>query len=315
MIQTYGFSIVGSSHLKNGVKCQDANKTIKLENNITIAAVADGVGSCKYADVASSIAVDVSVRVCSDEIKANHSCDLLNVIEKAFTQAEIEIDKRSLSENHMITDYDTTLSLVIYDGKHITYGHSGDGGIIGLTTHGDYVKMTYPQKSDDGGVIPLRRIWENTWVIGRAEEEFASVLLATDGVYDVLFPYLLKGQPIQVYVPLIRCFMDNTILKVSDENIDSVSQELEIYLNSDACAAITDDKTVLVLINGDIQPKTKENSYYAEPDWDALKLEWDKKAYPHLYPKKDDSRAKDNIADLSIEGSVQDKPFPPPQIW
>ena len=282
MLHSYGFSIVGSSHLKKGGVCQDANKIITLDNGTIIAAIADGVGSCKYSDIASSIAVDVSARVCADEIKTDGNCDLLKVIEKAFTQAEREIDKRSLSENHLITDYDTTLSLVIYDGKHIAYGHCGDGGIIGLTPEGDYITTTSPQKTDGIYVIPLRA-GKNTWIIGKSEEEFASVLLATDGVYDIFFPYLLKGQPVEVYVPLIRYFMDNNILKASEKTIEAIGKEREDYLNSKACISITDDKTIVVLINGDVRPELKEDKYYAEPDWDALQLDWNKKAYPHLY--------------------------------
>jgi len=290
--------MIGSSHEKKGTKCQDANKIIKLENGVIIAAIADGVGSCKYSDVAASIAVEVSLRVCADEIKSNADSDLLKVIEKAFAQAEREIDERSLSENHLITDYDTTLSLAIYDGKHVTYGHCGDGGIIGLTIEGSYVKITSPQKSDDGQyVIPLRR-GKDTWVIGKAQEKFASVLLATDGVYDTFFPYLLKGQLVEVYVPLIRYFMDNNVLKSSEKTIAAIKKERKDYLNSESCASITDDKTVVVIVNGDIQPEEKDKEYYAEPDWDALQLEWNKKAYAHLYAKSEDSNIDDEAVNL-----------------
>jgi len=301
MIYVYGFSAEGSSHSNNRVGCQDANKFCSTGNGWIVAAIADGVGSCKYSDVASSIAVEVSVRVCIDEIKKDgDKCDLLKVIEKAFTQAEREIDNHSLSKNHLITDYDTTLSLVIYDGKHITYGHSGDGGIIGLTTEGDYVKITVPQKSEGFYVIPLRA-GRDKWIIDCAKEEFASILLATDGVYDVFFPYLLKEQHVEVYIPLIRYFMDNNILKVSNKTIDTVGKERKDYLNSVACSSITDDKTVLVLINGDVLPKLKADGYYAEPDWDALQLEWNKKAYPHLYNEEKSSETKTIVVDSKSE--------------
>jgi len=287
MIFTYGFSAAGSSHISKGTGCQDANKIEMAENGWIVAAVADGVGSCKYSDVASDIAVNTSVRICLDEIKnGGDNCDLLKVIEKAFAQAEREIDERSLSENHLITDYDTTLSLAIYDGKHITYGHSGDGGIVGLTNDGDYVKITTPQKKEGIYVIPLRS-GKDTWIIDRANGEFASVLLATDGVYDIFFPYLLKGQNVEVYVPLIRYFMDNNIFKMSKETADAVGKERKDYINSDNCSSITDDKTIVVLVNGDVQPTVKDDGFYAEPDWESLQLEWNKKAYPHLYNKAD----------------------------
>jgi len=289
MIRAYGFSVVGSSHTRKGVGCQDANKICSTENGWMIAAIADGVGSCKYSDIASSIAVDASIRVCLEEVKTNGvQCDLLRVIEKAFTHADAEIDKRSLAEGHLITDYDTTLSLVIYDGKRVTYGHCGDGGIIGLTTNGDYLKITSPQKLEGMYVIPLRS-GKDTWVIKQAEGLYASVLLATDGVYDMFFPCLLEGQAVDIHVPLIRYFMDNNLLNVSCKTIQAVRKEREDYINSDACKTITDDKTIVVLINEDIRPALKDKPYYAEPDWEALQLAWDRKAYPHVYPHKEDT--------------------------
>jgi len=299
MIFKYEYSVAGSSHVSNGVVNQDAKKIETAANGWVVAAVADGVGSCKYSDVASAIAVDVSVQVCLEEIKNDgDKCDLLQTIEKAFTQAERVIDNHSLSEGHFITDYDTTLSLVIYDGKQITYGHSGDGGIIGLTKTGNYVKITTPQKKEGVYVIPLRE-GKDSWIINRADGDFSSVLLATDGVYDIFFPYLLKGQPTEIYVRLIRYFMDNNIMHFAEVTKDAVSKEREDYLNSDACVSITDDKTLVVLVNGDVMPTVKDDFYYAEPDWSVLQLEWDKKAYPHLY--------KDNDSDIVANENGEEK--------
>jgi serine/threonine protein phosphatase PrpC len=298
MIYAYGFSTIGSSHQKRGTVCQDANKIIRLNDGMIIAAVADGVGSCQYSDIASSMAVEISTEVCADEIKADGNCDLNTVIKKAFTKAEQEIDKYSLSKNHPLSEYDTTLTLAIYDGKTVVYGHCGDGGIIGLSQDGSYVKITTPQKNEGIYVIPLRA-GEETWIIGKAEEEYAALLLATDGVYDIFFPYLLKGQAVDIYVPLIRYFLDNRILQATDDTIEDIAKEQERFINGENCASITDDKTFLVMINGDIQPALKDDDYYAEPDWDTLQEQWNKKAYPHLYEEPNDSETEEIIAEES----------------
>jgi serine/threonine protein phosphatase PrpC len=290
MILTYGFSDTGSSHIKKDTVCQDSNKILCLDNGMVIAAIADGVGSCKYSDEASRIAVNVSVTVCAEEIATSGAAELTAVIEKAFNKAEREIDEFSLSKGHLLTEYDTTLSLVIYDGKHITYGHCGDGGIIGLTNGGDYIKITEPQKVEEVYVLPLRD--KSRWVFGSHEAEFASILLATDGVYDTFFPYLLKRQPVEVYVPLIRYFMDNNQIRASKKNIEAIGKKRQDFINSKACSAITDDKTLVVLINEEVMPMLKDDAYYDEPDWDALQEEWNKKAYPHLY--KDEEPAPEN---------------------
>jgi hypothetical protein len=209
-------------------------------------------------------------------------CDFESRIERAFTLAELEIYKLALSTPPPVSESDTTLSLVIYDGCKVTYGHSGNGGVIGLTQDGDYIAITSPQKSEGIYVVPLRA-GVDSWAIGAADGRFAGVLLATDGVYDTFFPYLLKGQPVEIYIPLIQFFMDNRVLGVSGDTIGSIQEARMGFLESEACAAITDDKTVVVLVDGDIVPEAKEDAFYGEPDWDALQLEWDKKAYPQLY--------------------------------
>jgi len=293
MIYTYGFSITGSSHDAKGIKCQDANKIRELANGMVIAAVADGVGSCKYSDVAAQIAVDESTAFCEENLKAGlKNRDLITLIEEAFTKAETAIEKKSLDDNQPLPEYDTTLDLVIYNEKQIVYGHCGDGGIVGLTVNGDYIKVTNPQKNEGIFVIPLRngsRGKNNTWEFGYMQEELASVLLATDGVYDTFFPYLLKGQAVEIYVPLIRYFMDNNRVHITKDNIGEITEARKAFLISDDCKTITDDKTLLVLINEKVMPELKDDSYYAEPDWDALQLEWNKKAYPHLYEKKEET--------------------------
>lgn len=306
MIQSYGFSIVGTSHEAKGTDCQDANIVRSVQHNgqIVIAAVADGVGSSKHSDIASKIAVEVSSAFCESKLKEKAGAAVLtDIIEEAFLEAELAIEKRSLSDGKPLPDYDTTLDLAIYDGKWVHYGHCGDGGIVGLTYKGDYVKITTPQKNDGIYVVPLRngsKYANNTWDFGTVEEEFAGILLATDGIYDIFFPYLLRGQPVDVYVPLIRYFMDNNVLTASAKNIEAISKEREGFFSGDESASITDDKTLLVLINDEAMPELKDDAFYDEPDWELLQEQWNKKAYPHLYKSDteqpdDTSSAKEDV--------------------
>lgn len=52
-------------------------------------------------------------------------------------------------------------------------------------------------------------------------------------------------------------------------------------------AQVNDDKTVIVLVNPDVEVRSQAPEYYAEPDWTKLKCEydelWKRKAYPHLH--------------------------------
>ena len=297
MIISYGMSIVGTSHVSKNTPCQDSHRYETLDNGWLVAAVADGVGSAKHSEVASKMACDVFVETCKSLITKNTAItDTQSILAEAYRTADAKIKDYVYGLEDLITDYDTTLSTVIYDGKHLVYGHSGDGGIVALTYEGDYIKVTEPQKADDGiCVIPLRA-GETHWEFGECDADVASVLLATDGVYDNFMPYLLRGQPVEFYIPLIRWFMDNSGIGITSENREQVEESRKKFLCGDSCRAITDDKTILVAFNADVVPALKDDSYYAEPDWAKLQDEWNRKAYPHLY--KNDSKKSENADEV-----------------
>ncbi len=283
---SYGMSIVGTSHVEKQAPCQDSHRFEALDNGWTAAVVADGVGSAKHSEVASKMACDVFIETCKELISDSTQIEeAKDIIAEAYKRADNAIKAHAAELEDFISEYDTTLSAVVYDGRKFCYGHSGDGGIVALTVHGDYIKVTSPQKAEDGiCVIPLRA-GERFWEFGVCEEETASILLATDGVYDNFTPYLLREQPVEFYIPLIRWFMDNTIIGITEENRQQVEESRKSFLCSESCKTITDDKTVLVVFNADVLPGLKDDSYYAEPDWAELQQQWNKKAYPHLYKK------------------------------
>lgn len=57
MISSYCFSLVGRDHIKNQMPCHDSSLIKAISRSWKIAVVADGVGSCKHAEIASEIAV------------------------------------------------------------------------------------------------------------------------------------------------------------------------------------------------------------------------------------------------------------------
>lgn len=307
MLLSYGMSHVGSSHISKGVPCQDSNRIVTLPNEWIVAAIADGVGSARHSDIASNLATEKFVSRCENDITPEMSAEeIKEVILSAFYDANTAIRECASENDHIITEYDTTLSGVVYTGKTVIYGHSGDGGIVGLTNSGDYVLITKPQKAEDGiCVIPLRA-GESSWEFGVCENEFASVLMVTDGVYDVFTPYLLRDQQMPLYIPLIRYFMDNNVLKLNQDNCSEVAESRINFINGDKCKSITDDKTIVVLVNSDIKPEMKEEDYYKEPDWAKLQDDWNRRAYPHLYKKQEDSNVPTNES-ITNENEVEDK--------
>ena len=236
MIIHYGFSLVGKSHLVKKTCCQDAHRVLKMENGWIIAAVADGVGSAKNSQIGSRIAVDTVVEFCNEHMPWDYNLiSIKSMMRTAYNYAFKQILRESKKSNEPIDSYDTTLTMVIYDGKRIIYGHSGDGAIIGLTVYGDYIEVTKPQKGPDGvTVIPLRSGYTQ-WVIDTYEEDLASVMLMTDGMLDTLCPYLLKditNKKDNIYMPLGLYFSDPTGWPEDADELSGEFNEIKSFIES-----------------------------------------------------------------------------------
>ncbi len=75
--EIYGESVQGASHIRNGIVCQDSYKYVKISDDVTVLAVADGHGSdsCPLSKSGSKIATNVFCSVMTDLYK-NFSADM-----------------------------------------------------------------------------------------------------------------------------------------------------------------------------------------------------------------------------------------------
>ena len=292
MLYTYGISQPGTYHIKNGIVCQDSHHIIRAGKESAIAAVADGLGSAEHSDVGSQIAVSVSTEYCRRHITANTNAgQLLDIMRAAFTAALRAIEKEAAAKDRAQDLYDTTLTLVILIRDTLFYGHSGDSGIIALTTQGRYKQVTTQQRDQYGRVFPL--FFEEKWEFDKFESKVSSVLLATDGMLETFFPIYIKDSPDNIHVSLAQFFMDPQSLRISKLGQSAITIQMAEFLEKIPDEQVNDDKTVVVLVNPSIKTKQQPEEYYREPDWAELKKKhdekWKREAYPGLY--------KDNQAD------------------
>ena len=286
MIYTYGITLQGAYHIKNDIVCQDAHEIKNCGNDLVIAAVADGLGSEIHSDIASKIAAEMSTGYCEQNITQNKTAEeILDIIGISFFKARQAIEEEARSNDHDADQYDTTLSLAVLMGDTLYYGHSGDSGIVALTVEGRYENVTEQQRDGEGCVFPL--FFEDEWVFGQFDKKVCSVFLATDGLYETLFPYLIRNEPVSIHVKLAQYFMDNQILKIDEAGESAVAAGIEEFLKNIPENQVSDDITVVVLVNTSVSSARQPDSYYIEPDWVELKRkfddEWKRQAYPHLY--------------------------------
>lgn len=289
MIHHYGVRQQGAYHIKNNIVCQDAYHIQYINERFAIAAVADGLGSELYTDVASQIAAEKSVAYCVENIPATaKEEDILKTIKEAFRFALDTINDTARSNGHEIDQYDTTLALAVYREGAVYYGNAGDSGIVVLNQDGTYESITTQQRDENGCVFPLF-FGEEKWVMG-IKENVASVFLATDGMYETLFPHLLQGNDVPIYVALAHYLMSEECLNFTSTPDNEVEERMDAFVRSIPGDQVSDDKTVLVMLDTEVAVTKQPPEYYQSPDWEALKKkrdeEYRRRAYPHLFGKK-----------------------------
>ncbi len=310
----------GKSHLKNGKENQDAYCVLPLQN-MWIAAVADGVGSCQYAEKASKIAVEtVANFVCDNMPIDNAPISVKSMLRTGFNRALKEIQKEAEKNNRKICEYETTLMVVIFDGRRGYFASVGDGGIIGLKMDGTYIELTTRQQTEDGFVIPLSAGY-GYWQISEIEEDLAAICLVTDGIRDkIVNAFLEQG----LYVPLLMLFSNPYVIQFLRRKDFNYSQFVDnpssvprsmIYnalyyglrreglkkataLNIvstikrgmlfDLLDNITDDKTIVCLYHDQLRADSQGAKYYMEPNWKRIFEKRQKLLYPTGYEYEND---------------------------
>lgn len=286
MISSYNFSLIGRDHSKNHMPCHDSSLIKEISSSWKIAIVADGVGNCKHAEIASEIAVKEVAELIEKQFPpyTSDARAYFSVIHAAMHGAanaiEAYVEKNDYG-NEM--EYQTTLSVAIMSSKTLYYGNAGDSGIIALDNQGQYHLLTKKQNDDLGRVysIPTNRLFE----IGKVSFVPVAVLCMTDGLYDNVVPTALRNSKFHVNVPFANMFVTYALglEKFKEaEAVENCKNSLIKYLQSDECKSMNDDLSVaaLININSDLR---KEDIKWTDPQIDFYALKWDEvSVYPSI---------------------------------
>lgn len=271
----YKVNIPGPYHIKNGIPCQDAYCIRETPDGVIVAAVADGLGSETHSDKGAKIASSFAVTFCKQNYKSEMTeHEVISLLRRAYTKAYALVEKTAINEGNDVDQYDCTLCTVIYDGKTLYYGQSGDSGLIVGSNDGGYYKITEQQRDEDNNVYPLC-FGPEYWDFGKVNVNVVSVMLMTDGVWDQACPPILKNEQQQINIGFVDMFLNH--FGLTDTEVRNLEREATRYMRNFSQKRLDDDKTIVVIINSDAKPSRREESYYAAPDWDELAQERDKR--------------------------------------
>ena len=266
MLFAYGISIAGKSHIDRGKECEDACDYKVVNGNCVIAAVADGVGSASHSGEGAKIAVKSALEIIEKCMPRQwDALSIVPIITAAFSYARKEIIKTAEESLRIEADYDTTLSLVVYNGEYFGYGHCGDGGIVVLDCENKTETVTARHKGEEYNVVIPLRGGAGSWEFGYYDKAVCAILLMTDGVFDFAHPPFLDTPYNKFVIPFLRARC------VQEEDIGAITNDLAtLFKEGELYERITDDKTLVGVINNDFLLPELTPEDVAEPDWAGI---------------------------------------------
>lgn len=251
----FAISQQGDSHVKSGKNCQDCGGTIgvlneRLKLEMSVAAIADGVGSCDYSEFGSKIAVKTVLDMLGQELASLQELSdktVPELIKKAFQQAYDNIEAEATEKEIPFLLFDTTLTVaVLVENGNCYVGHIGDDGIVALFDDGSYSMITTRIEGEEANsVVPLSSGAE-TWQFSVAKQPVAALALMTDGLLDkAVGSVRMKNR---VYYPFFKPMFESIMENDQDEN--ELRSYWNEYLSNEETRSgygITDDITLVVV--------------------------------------------------------------------
>jgi hypothetical protein len=246
-------SVVGTSHTKVHLPCQDASACFVLhspQGETLLAAVAsDGAGSASRSDVGSRVACDFLMESIAAYISSGQQIlDLTRgIVEGWLSQLQDILVWRADAEGCTRRDYACTLLAAIVGADSAAFFQIGDGVMVvsHCSDQDDYAWVFWPQKgeyenvthfvTDDG----IAQYLEFALVPGYVEE----IAVLTDGLERMALDYSNRVAYAPFFGPMFAPVRASTV-----GFSGSLSVALGTFLSSPLVNERTDDDKTLILV-------------------------------------------------------------------
>ena len=309
MLTHFSITQQGLRHIEKGVPCQDFSQSCRirldrLDCELALAAIADGVGSCLFSQCGSETAVNSFLSCLTHNLSKDSfelsDASVLKLLEHAFRYALYQVTAKAKEMELPFMEFDSTLTGVVFDGKNLWFGHVGDDGIVAMYTDGTYEMITERHEGEEAGSLyPL--CFEEKWQFGKAPKEVASLVLMTDGVLN----YCVDGKAMKnrVFFPFLKPAL--TVVMETDEQVEKLKQRWEELLRGASGdpdrpfpRVTTDDITLVSIGNTEAVtalPKIEFDLDQWKADTKKRREELNKVLYADYWEYKEKNRPRRNL--------------------
>lgn len=243
MWKVVGKSIIGTSHQKGQLPCQDYSSYLRSQiggEDVLIVGVSDGAGSAAFSHLGSKEAVDALLRQVKDRKRPVADISREDV-EAWFSETLSHLKSVAEQEKIETKDLACTLLIAVLDDRHAVFAQIGDGAWI-AELDGIWGAATWPQNGEFANETKF--ITSPDALDSMQFQKCASPLTAVAGFTDGIQALALNLAAKTVHAPFFQP-MFAALGECEDET--SLLSPLISFLSSDRVNERTDDDKTLVL--------------------------------------------------------------------
>ncbi|MEI2388010.1 PP2C family serine/threonine-protein phosphatase [Breoghania sp. JC706] len=239
-------SVIGTSHIQNGGRLQDAYAVAKFENGGILAVVSDGAGSAKFGAYGAWLTCRFLSARFREWVRANPVLPFDEEMAEWIDELRDRIAAIAARRESTPRQFAATLAAIVISQDEAVTLHIGDSAVVGRKgsewdvlcwpENGEYASTTYFVTDD-----PEPRL-----NITRHPREHDAFALFSDGVGDLALSHLEQTAHPRFFDPMFR-----PVDAASGEGrLVELSAKLATYLAASAVCERTDDDKTLILISG-----------------------------------------------------------------
>jgi hypothetical protein len=238
--QVVGAAAAGTSHLRTGLPCQDAQGFLTLPNGLLLVALADGAGSAEFSDQGARRAVEEALRALAGGLEEAPlaPADWPDVLRQAFALARKAV--LGLANGDSTRAYACTLTCAVASAQALAVGQIGDGAVVALDAEDALFTVTRLQRGEYANETHFLTQEDalDQLIVDLVERPLRGLAVMSDG----LIRLALKLPSLEPHLPFFQ-----PLFRFARASEPQAAEQLAAFLESERVNARTDDDKSLVL--------------------------------------------------------------------